>query len=69
MDEEYRMQPEVNNGETEDDRSEQVSSSNEADGVVPEPQASPLRKYPLRQRNPLRTFAYNTLGQWSTNFF
>lgn len=63
MGEENRMQSEVENGETEEDRSEQMSSSDEADEMGPEPQAAPPRKYPLRQRNPPRTFTYNTLGQ------
>lgn len=61
--EEDRMQPEMENGEMEEDRSKQMSSSDEAAERGPKPQAAPPRRYPLRQRNPPRTFTYNSLGQ------
>lgn len=44
-------------------RSEQGSSSDEADKRDPEPQSSPPRKYLFQQINPPKILTYNTLGQ------
>ncbi|KAK0138039.1 Pro-Pol polyprotein [Merluccius polli] len=74
-DEDGRMEPVVERGETagaegdassdaaEELNSEQEASSDEADEGDPEPQLPPTRKYPLRQRNPPKTLTYNKLGQ------